>query len=179
MTTSYRLQLKQQSLIVFVLMILACCLAVAKAEQQVNKIRYVQSVSGFNLQDMQGDSHQLRDYAGKTVIVNFWAVWCAPCRKEIPAMNRALAIFKDENITMLGINVGDPQKTIEAFSENHPMDFTVLMDKNGAVSQHWQVAGFPTTFIVNPEGKVVHQFVGGREWDEKNMLDSVRSVAAN
>ena len=93
-------------------------------------------------------------------------------------MNRALAIFKDENITMLGINVGDPQKTIEAFSENNPMDFTVLMDKNGAVSQHWQVAGFPTTFIVNPGGRVVHRFVGGREWDEDTMLDSVRSIAA-
>ena len=179
MTTSYRLQLKQQSLIVFVLMILACCLAVAKAEQQVNKIRYVQSVSGFNLQDMQGDSHQLRDYAGKTVIVNFWAVWCAPCRKEIPAMNRALAILNDENIAMLGINVGDQQEAIEAFSEDFPMDFTVLMDKTGAVSQHWQVTGFPTTFIINSQGEIVHRLVGDREWDEKNMLDSVRSVAAN
>ena len=94
-------------------------------------------------------------------------------------MNRALAILKDENIAMLGINVGDQQEMIEAFSKDYPMDFTVLMDKNGAVSQHWQVTGFPTTYIVNKQGQVVHRFVGGREWDEEAMLGSVRSIATN
>ncbi len=94
-------------------------------------------------------------------------------------MNRALAILNDENIAMLGINVGDQQEAIEAFSKDFPMDFTVLMDKTGAVSQQWQVIGFPTTFIINRQGEIVHRVVGDREWDQKNMLDSVRSVAAN
>ena len=144
-----RLLLKQQSIIVFFVMMMVCCLATAKADQQLEKAQPGPSAPGFELQDMQGENHQLKAYAGKTVIVNFWAVWCAPCRKEIPAMNRALAILKDENIAMLGINVGDQQEAIVSFSKDYPMDFTVLMDKNGAVSQHWQVTGFPTTYIVN------------------------------
>jgi peroxiredoxin len=174
-----RLLLKQQSIIVFFVMMMVCCLATAKADQQLEKAQPGPSAPGFELQDMQGEKHQLKAYAGKTVIVNFWAVWCAPCRKEIPAMNRALAILKDENIAMLGINVGDQQEAIVNFSKDYPMDFTVLMDKNGAVSQHWQVTGFPTTYIVNRQGQVVQRFVGGHEWDKKSMLDSVRSIAAN
>ncbi len=53
------------------------------------------------------------------------------------------------------------------------------MDKDGAVSQHWQVTGFPTTYIVNQQGRLVKRFVGDREWDEESMLSSVRSIAAN
>jgi peroxiredoxin len=179
MRMSDRLQLKQQVAIALLVMIVMCCFSYVRADSQTKKIQVGIPAPGFELQDMQGVNHQLKAYAGKTVIVNFWAVWCAPCRKEIPAMNRALAILNDENITMLGINVGDQQEAIEAFSKDFPMDFTVLMDKTGAVSQHWQVTGFPTTFIINPQGEIVHRAVGDREWDQKNMLDSVRSVAAN
>ena len=94
-------------------------------------------------------------------------------------MNRALAKLKNDNVVMLGINVGDKQEAITEFRKDYPMDFTVLMDKNGAVSQHWQVTGFPTTYIVNQQGQLVKRFVGDCEWDDESMLSSVRSVAAN
>lgn len=177
MRMSHLLQIKHQ--IVITLLIVMCCTSYVRADSQVKKIKGGLPAPEFELQDMQGKYHQLKAYAGQTMIVNFWAVWCAPCRKEIPAMNRALAILKDENITILGINVGDQQEMIEAFSKDYPMDFTVLMDTNGAVSQHWQVTGFPTTFIINPQGQVVYRVVGDREWDEISMLDSIRSVATN
>lgn len=178
MRMSRHLQLKQQATI-FLVMVVMSCFSNVRADSQAEKTQGGIPAPGFELQDMKGQEHQLKAYAGKTVIVNFWAVWCAPCRKEIPAMNRALAILKDENIAMLGINVGDQQEAIVNFSKDYPMDFTVLMDKNGAVSQHWQVTGFPTTYIVNRQGQVVQRFVGGHEWDKKSMLDSVRSIAAN
>ena len=179
MKMSRHLLLKQQATITFLVMIVMCCFSNVRADSQAEKTQGGLMAPGFELQDLKGVDHQLKAYVGQTVIVNFWAVWCAPCRKEIPAMNRALAILNDENISMLGINVGDQQEAIEAFSEDFPMDFTVLMDKTGAVSQHWQVIGFPTTFIINSQGEIAHRLVGDREWDEKNMLDIVRSVAAN
>ena len=179
MKMSRHLQLKQQATITFLVIIVMCCFSNVRADSQAEKTQRGLMAPGFELQDLKGVDHQLKAYVGQTVIVNFWAVWSAPCRKEIPAMNRALAILNDENIAILGINVGDQKEAIEAFSEDFPMDFTVLMDKTGAVSQHWQVIGFPTTFIINPQGEIVHRVVGDREWDKKNMLDSVRSVAAN
>lgn len=133
----------------------------------------------FILEDMQGLKHQLSAYAGKTVIVNFWATWCKPCRSEIPAMNRAWSSLDNTDVVMLAVNVGDEPVAIEAFKKQYPIAFTVLMDRNGAVSQSWQVAGFPTTFIVNAQGQVVFRAVGGREWDGEDMLDSIRSIAAN
>lgn len=179
MNKGCHLQLKQPSVFVILFMMLMCCSGSTSADIQPENAMIFPLAPGFELQDMQGVSHQLKSYKGKTVIVNFWAVWCAPCRKEIPAMNQALAILKDENIAILGINVGDSHKAIEDFSEDYPMEFTVLMDKNGSVSQHWQVTGFPTTYIVNQHGQIVNRFVGGREWDKEKMLHSLRSVAAN
>lgn len=132
---------------------------------------------GFELLDMRGDKHQLSGYEGKTVIVNFWAVWCAPCRKEIPAMNRAMDVLKKENISLLAINVGDGDEAIKAFSKMYPMDFPVLKDDDGVVSQNWRVAAFPTTFIINTDGKIVSRIVGPREWDQEDMLDNVRTIA--
>ena len=179
MTNNSLSKLNQQPAIIVLLMMLVCGIGPARADLETERSQLWPMAPGFDLQDMQGISHQLKSYEGKTVIVNFWAVWCAPCRKEIPAMNQALAILKDENIVILGINVGDSQEAIEDFSEDYPMEFTVLMDKNGLVSQHWQVTGFPTTYIVNQQGQVVHRFVGGREWDEEAMLGSVRAIADN
>jgi peroxiredoxin len=171
--------MKLPSTVVFLLVLLMTCITNVKADLPVKKSPLRLPVPGFELKDMQGNSHRMKEYEGKTVIVNFWAVWCAPCRKEIPAMNRALAILKDENIVILGVNVGDPKENIEKFRKDYPMDFTVLMDADGAVSQNWQVTGFPTTFIVNPDGQIVYRVVGGREWDEASMLENVRSLSLN
>lgn len=161
----------------FVVMV-SCC-SYQKASLASEWYRLSTSTPDFELMDIQNDTHKLSSYAGKTVIVNFWAVWCGPCRKEIPAMNRALAILKDKNIAILAINVGDEYESIKSFSKNYPMDFTVLMDKNGAVSQSWRVSGFPTTFIINPHGQIAYRVVGGRDWDDEHMLDIVRSITAN
>jgi len=179
MRMNRHLKLKQRVTSTLLVMLMTYCFSSVRADSQLEKTQPGLPAPGFELQDMTGQIHQLETYAGKTVIVNFWAVWCAPCRKEIPAMNRALAKLKDENVVMLGINVGDKHEAITAFSKDYPMDFTVLMDKNGAVSQRWQVTGFPTTYIVNQQGRVVKRFVGDREWDEESMLNSVRSIAAN
>ena len=174
-----QLQLKKRFISVYFITLLLCFFTSAIAGQLPDRFPPGLTAPDFELQDMLGEKHQLKSYAGKTVIVNFWAVWCAPCRKEIPSMNRALAKLKDENIAMLGVNVGDQQEMIEDFSKDYPMDFTVLMDKDAVVSQSWQVSGFPTTCIVNPDGEIVYRFVGDREWDEKSMLSSVRSISAN
>jgi len=178
MISGNSLKLKRHFTIIFFVVIM--CSFVNVSADKLNEKSLPEIVApNFELEDLNGNKHQLKSYIGKTVIVNFWAVWCAPCRKEIPAMNRALAELKDENITMLGINVGDKKKAITAFSKEYPMDFTVLMDKDGAVSQHWQVTGFPTTYIVNQQGHLVKRYVGDREWDEESMLSDVRSIAAN
>ncbi len=134
------------------------------------------SAPDTELMDMEGTKHKLSDYRGKPVIVNFWATWCPPCRAELPSMNRAWAKVKDEGIEMLAVNMGESEETIFPFTGDYPIDFTILLDENGQFALDWKVNGLPTTYIVNPDGQVVYQAVGEREWDDDKLLDMVREL---
>jgi len=130
----------------------------------------------FTLQDMDGESHSLSDYQGKIVIINFWATWCPPCRAELPSMNRAWKKVKDDNIEMLAINVGEGEDTIFTFLGDNPIDFPVLLDETGDMIKTWPVRGLPTTFVLDSEGRLVYQAIGGREWDSDALLEKVRML---
>ena len=130
----------------------------------------------FELRDMDDNIHTLADYKGKPVIINFWATWCPPCRAELPSMNRAWAKVKDEGIAMLAINVGEDEDAIFAFTAEYPIDFTVLLDENSEQIPNWQITGLPTTYVLDPEGRVAFQAVGDREWDNDTLLDKVRAL---
>lgn len=128
------------------------------------------------LLDMEGVKHNIRDYRGKPVIINFWATWCPPCRRELPSMNRAWKKIKEEGIVMIAVDVGEDEDTIFTFMGDYPIDFTVLLDSSGEISAKWPVVGLPTTFVLDKEGRLVYQAIGGREWDEDSLLDKVRAL---
>jgi len=130
----------------------------------------------FKLNDMDGSSHALSDYLGQPVIINFWATWCPPCREELPSMNRAWAIIKNENIAMLAINVGEDEDTIFRFLGDYPIDFTLLLDPHAETAEKWPMKGLPTTYVIDPEGFIVYRAVGGRAWDEAKLLNMVRKL---
>jgi peroxiredoxin len=130
----------------------------------------------FTLQDIDGNTHRLSDYRGKVVVINFWATWCPPCREEMPAMQRAWEIIQKEDMVMLGINLGEDEDTIFAFTANYPVEFPLLMDEDSSATREWPVAGLPTTYIVDPDGNVAFRAVGGRAWDAPEILDRLRAL---
>lgn len=127
----------------------------------------------FKLKDMDGNEVSLRSLRGKPVIINFWATWCPPCRKEIPAMNRAWHKIKDKGVAMVAIDIGEDEGTVFAFQANYAMDFTILLDESGEEIRKWPVRGVPTTFILDPEGRVVYRATGAREWDDDALLQKI------
>ncbi len=130
----------------------------------------------FELQDTAGEIHRLSDYRGRPVLINFWATWCPPCRDEIPSMNRAWGKIAKENIAMLAINVGEDEDTVFVFTADYPADFPILLDTEGEVIGQWPVKGLPTTYIVDPEGRIAYRAIGGREWDDEQLLDALRAL---
>lgn len=121
----------------------------------------------FVLTDLGRNEHRLLDYAGKVLVVNFWASWCVPCREELPSMNRAAAKLRDHPLAWFAVNVGEDREAVTAFTADYPIDFTVLLDPSGQVSQSWQVVGMPTTFVLNRQGYVAHRIIGKRAWDDQ------------
>lgn len=130
----------------------------------------------FKLEDQDGNFLKMSDFKGKVVIVNFWATWCPPCRKEMPSMQRAWEIFQKEDIVMLAINVGEDSDAIFAFTAEYPVEFPLIMDKGSSVVRQWKVRGLPTTYIVNPDGEIVYQAIGGREWDSDEIMNQIRRL---
>ena len=150
--------------------------AVQKKTQTLTKVAGNPDAPDFNLEDQDGNFVKLSGLKGKAIIVNFWATWCPPCRKEMPSMQRAWETLKQEDIEMLAINVGEDSDLIFAFTAEYPVDFPLLMDRDSKVVREWRVRGLPTTFIINPEGKIVYQAIGDREWDSPDLLEQIRQL---
>jgi len=150
--------------------------ATAFAEQTLTPIPGKVMAPDFTLPDTNGKTHHLSDYRGRPVIINFWTTWCPPCREELPSMNRAWHLLEEEGIAMLAINMGEDEDTIFIFSADYPTDFPVLMDQSGEVIEQWPVKGLPTTYVIAPDGTIAYRAIGSREWDAKELLDSVRAL---
>jgi peroxiredoxin len=91
-------------------------------------------------------------------------------------MQRAWETIEREGIAMLAVNVGEDEDTIFAFTANYPVEFPLLMDRDSKVVQQWPVRGLPTTFVVDPQGRLAYRAIGGREWDDPQLLDQVRAL---
>jgi peroxiredoxin len=130
----------------------------------------------FSLRDIEGKMHKLSDYRGKPIILNFWATWCPPCREEMPAMQRAWTKLQHEDIALLAIDVGEDEDTIFTFTADYSVEFPLLMDVDSSIIQQWPVLGLPTTFVIDPQGRIVYRAAGGREWDDPVLLDKVRAL---
>lgn len=125
---------------------------------------------GFSLEDMNGNKHDLKDYRGRVVVVNFWATWCPPCREEMPSMEKAWEKLQKNNIAMLAINVGEDADTIFTFTADYPVTFPLLMDRDSSVIKAWPVRGLPTTFVIDKQGRIVYRVIGGRDWNSPEMV---------
>ena len=111
-----------------------------------------------------GEIFEFNSLRGKYVLIDFWGTWCGPCIEEMPKVKAYQEKYADK-LTVLGINQGDTKDKIEKFITPNGYTWTHLMDGKGDANFvfKFNVAGFPTKFIVDPEGKVLHRFVGNGE----------------
>jgi peroxiredoxin len=117
----------------------------------------------FALQTMSGKEVKLSDLRGQVVVVNLWASWCAPCRLEMPALNRVHEEYKDAGLVILAVNstTQDSPAAVEAFIAQFDLKFTVLMDEQGTVARLYELSALPTTFFIGRDGVVRRAVVGG------------------
>ena len=127
----------------------------------------------FNLMGMDGKEHTLEDLRGKFVLVNFWATWCNPCKVEMPLLEKLHQTLKSDKFTVLGLHVGPGPENIEEFKKLMPISFPIYVDMELEVN--WGVPGLPTTFLMNPEGKLIYRAVGKREFASDNMINFLRN----
>lgn len=116
----------------------------------------------FTLTDINGIAHTLSDYRGKWVVVNYWATWCPPCREEIPQLIRFYDQHKGKDAVVLGLNYEDISlKRLRAFVAAHAINYPVIHLGVNATLPIGPVTGFPTTYVISPQGEVVGYQLGG------------------
>jgi peroxiredoxin len=113
----------------------------------------------FTLTDLSGKSVSLSDFRGKVVVLDFWATWCPPCRREIPDFIDLQKKFGSQGLEIVGIALDEPDK-VQAFARQNGMNYPVLLGSDEISMKYGGIEGIPTTFIIDKSGRIVNRFEG-------------------
>ena len=130
----------------------------------------------FTLSSSAGPNVSLSEYKGQVVMLNFWASWCGPCRQEMPLLESIYKKYNKMGFTLLGVNVEPNSQAANDWLKATPVSFPILYDKDSKVSKLYDVAGMPSTVIIDRHGNVRVLHRGYKPGDENEYLDSIRSL---
>jgi len=132
----------------------------------------------FTLEDMDEEKHSFKDLRGKVVLLNFWATWCPPCRREMPSMERLYQKLNGESFTVIAVNQMEDGDHVFAYTGQLEVDptFTILFDKHSKVSKSYRVNGLPTTYLIDKQGNIRYRAIGGREFDHPEVEKHIKQL---
>ena len=136
--------------------------------------RRVRSAPAFALTDLQGKTVSLADFAGRTVVIDFWATWCTPCKKQIPVLNAFHESPAGRDVALLGIAVdAGGREVVEPFAREHGIQYPVLLGEE-SLAFDYGAPGFPALAVVDPQGRIdsLHLGVIGRAALEAAVADA-------
>jgi len=113
--------------------------------------------------DLQGKTWNATELAGKVVVLNFWATWCAPCKDELPTL-QTLHDISDSQTVVLSINVREPAARAARYVQSTGMTFPVISDAKGELAKRWGVTVYPTTILIAPNGQARWRIMGDVDW---------------
>ena len=128
------------------------------------------------LKDLSGKTQDLKQYRGKVVLINFWATWCPPCRAEMPSLQRLKAKLAGKPFVILAVDMGEAEPQVKAYIREIKTDFSVLLDKDGRALKAWKVFAFPTSYVVDAQGKIRYGLYGASEWDAADKVEKITQL---
>jgi cytochrome c biogenesis protein CcmG/thiol:disulfide interchange protein DsbE len=122
----------------------------------------------------QDHAIELASLSGRVVLVNFWATWCEPCEREMPAMERLYEALPRGDFELVAVAIDDNQEDVQAFQDKYQLSFPIVLDLDQAVYGEYQTMGVPESLLIDREGRIVERYVGPREWDAAEYVDRLR-----
>jgi len=130
----------------------------------------------FTLKSLSGKNIKLSEMRGRVVLVNFWATWCAPCKKELPYFNHLYEKYKRLGLEILGVNIDKMATQAKGMSTFLDLSFPVLLDPSGQTSDLYQIRSMPTTFVVAKDGTLRHVHWGFGPMDPARYEMEIREL---
>lgn len=135
-----------------------------------------QKAPEFTLKDLSGNQVSLSSFKGNTVLLNFWATWCPPCKDEMPSVEKLHQRMKQRGLIVLAVSVDTSRAKVQEFVKEHPVSFSVLHDATLSVSRSYKVFSLPITFIIDKRGVIVEKHFGHRDWSKPEMVRSIEAL---
>ncbi len=130
----------------------------------------------LSLPDLSGQQHQLEDYRGQVVLVNFWASWCPPCLAEMPSMQRLFETMAGRPFQILAVNTEEGKSTVWKFRKLLNISFPTLLDASGEVTRAWEIELFPTSYLIDAGGRIRYLSYGALEWDDTAVVTVIETL---
>jgi len=128
----------------------------------------------FTLRNLENNRINLSDFAGKVMILNFWATWCAPCRVEMPAFETLYRRYRSEGLVLLAISIDKGGiETVKDFVQERKFSFPILMDSDGTVERMYPSFSIPTTYVIDRTGHIAVRVDGAKNWESKETFEAV------
>jgi peroxiredoxin len=131
----------------------------------------------FNLLTPAGQPLQLFSFSGKLILLNFWASYCAPCREEMPALERLWKKYQQQGLVVLAVaaDAGDASRLVD-YLQSMGYTFPVVLDSDAKVRQRYEVQALPTTYIIGRDGRFVGRVLGARDWYSQEAKTLVQAL---
>ncbi|MDZ4802575.1 MAG: TlpA disulfide reductase family protein [Bryobacteraceae bacterium] len=130
----------------------------------------------FTVTTESGQRISTTDFGGKLLVVNFWATWCPPCVEEMPSLNQFAQKMAPNGVVVLGVSIDRNEKAYRAFLQQNRPSFQVARDPKEDISSSYGSFKWPETYVINREGKVVQKYIGPRNWNDPEIVNSMRSL---
>ena len=145
------------------------------AENKGYALKAGSEAPGFRLPSLAGGQVDLASQRGKVVVLNFWATWCPPCVAEMPSLERLHRSLSPEGVSVVTVSTDEDEAALRRFVAEHALTLPVLKDPGGRVAANqYRTTGYPETFVLDRNGRVLQHVVGPAEWDSAERLAYLR-----
>ena len=124
------------------------------------------------------ESRSLEESAGRFVLVNFWASWCAPCREEMPSMQTLYDAMEEMPFEMLAVNVLESREVAAGFINEFGFTFPVMLDRDGGLARDFGVRGYPSTYLLDTGGAIIGTRLGFHDWGTDEVIAAMQQLVA-
>lgn len=132
------------------------------------------TAADFAAQDLQGRPVRFSVFRGKVVLLNFWATWCPPCRKEMPAMERLHRGYRERGLVVLAVSQDEaPLEDVRRFAVSLGLTFPVWHDRDRQAAHHFSLPGVPTSYLIARDGQLAYRVLGEYDWDGRDAHSAV------